>query len=333
MTLYGPKSNLVPYKGIDRDKMKESVLISKNIHQKAFDIFKEHNIHTKVLKPEEESLIEECQNHQALICMLSDTIDESFLKANSHLKAIANYAVGYNNIDLEYCKKLKIPVSNTPDVLTNATAELAFSLLLACSRHLKSALHNAERGHWKAWEPLGFLGRELHGQTLGVIGFGRIGQAFAKLCYQAFNMKVLYTARSEKEITWAQRVSHSELLQNSDILSLHCPLNEDTYKLLNKKSFQMMQKQPIVINTARGEVIDQEALVEALQENKIYAAGLDVTTPEPLPQNHPLYKIHNVLITPHIGSATEKARSAMAEICAYNIIAGLKEQTLPQALY
>lgn len=312
--------------------MKESVLISKNIHQKAFDIFKEHNIRTKVLKPEE-SLIKECQKHQALICMLSDTIDKGFLDSNSHLKAIANYAVGYNNIDLEYCKTLKIPVSNTPDVLTNATAELAFSLLLACSRHLKPAVQNAEQGHWKAWEPLGFLGRELQGQTLGVIGFGRIGQAFAKLCHQAFHMKVLYTARSDKEISWAKRVHHSELLQNSDIISLHCPLNEDTHKLLNKKSFQMMQKQPIVINTARGEVIDQEALVEALQENLIYAAGLDVTSPEPLPHNHPLYHAPNALITPHIGSATEKARSAMAEICAYNIIAGLKGQTLPQALY
>lgn len=312
--------------------MKTSVLISKNIHQRAFKVFEENNIVTKVLKSEE-SLIEECQNHQALICMLSDTIDESFLNSNSHLKAIANYAVGYNNIDLEHCKKLKIPVSNTPDVLTNATAELAFSLLLACSRHLKAALHNAELGQWKAWEPLGFLGRELQGQTLGVIGFGRIGQAFAKLCHQAFNMKVLYTAKSEKEITWAQWVKHSELLQNSDIISLHCPLNQDTHKLLNKESFQMMQKQPILINTARGEVIDQEALVEALQKNQIYAAGLDVTTPEPLPPNHALYQAPNVLITPHIGSATEAARSAMAEICAQNIIAGLKGQTLPQALY
>ncbi|MCH2534689.1 MAG: D-glycerate dehydrogenase [Bdellovibrionales bacterium] len=312
--------------------MKTSVMISKNIHQRAFDIFKEHNILTSVLKTKE-SLMDECQKHQALICMLSDTIDESFLKANSHLKAIANYAVGYNNIDLAYCKKLKIPVSNTPDVLTNATAELAFSLLLACSRHLKSALHNAELGQWKAWEPLGFLGRELHGQTLGVIGFGRIGQAFAKLCHQAFNMKVVYTAKTEKDFTWAQRVKHAELMQNSDIISLHCPLNQDTYKLLNKQSFQMMQKQPIVINTARGEVIDQEALVEALQENQIYAAGLDVTTPEPLPREHPLYLAPNVLITPHIGSATESARSAMAEICAKNIIAGLRGQALPQSLY
>lgn len=253
----------------------------------------------------------EAQKSQGLICTLADSINKKFLQMNSHLVAISNYAVGINNIDVEEAKKHNIQIGNTPDVLTEATAEVALGLMICAARNFKAGLHAAERGDWIGFEPQGYLGPALKGKTLGVIGMGRIGSRFADMAQGAFQMKLKAFKRGD---------DLQEFLKDLDVLSLHMPLTPETKNFIGKKEFQVMKPSSIIINTARGEVIDQEALVWALKEKKIFAAGLDVTTPEPLPIDHPLFSMPNVFITPHFASATYEARSAMSMICAENII-------------
>ena len=253
----------------------------------------------------------------AVISMLSDKLDGAFFEANKHLKVVSNFAVGTNNIDVSKATEKGILVGNTPDVLTEATAETALGLMIACSRNFKAAEKNAIQGEWKKWEPMGFLGHALHGKTLGVIGHGRIGKRFAEMCVGAFKMNVL--TLSSKNID----TDLENLLRHSDFISLHTPLNDRTRKLLSTKEFALMKPNCILVNTGRGELIDQDALYDALKTNKIFAAGLDVTEPEPLPRDHKLFTLDNCMILPHIGSATHEARTAMAERAAKNIINGL----------
>ncbi|MBG07866.1 MAG: D-glycerate dehydrogenase [Halobacteriovoraceae bacterium] len=284
--------------------------------------------------PTYEELIQRCQKADGLISMLSDRMDEAFFRACPHLKVIANYAVGVNNIDLEAAAKNNIPIGNTPDVLTEATSDLALGLILNLTRKIVPATQNAKQGEWKKWEPLGFLGMELKNKTLGIIGMGRIGQSLAKKAQNGFGMNIVYSSRSQtKEIDPSfKRKTLKELLQSSDIVSLHTDLNPSTRKLIDHKEFEIMKKHAYLINTSRGEIINQEALVKALQEGLIEGAGLDVTAPEPLPLEHPLFQTPNTLITPHIGSATLEARNLMATLAAKNIIAGLKGLPLPAGL-
>lgn len=253
----------------------------------------------------------------AVISMLSDKLDATFFEANKHLKVISNFAVGTNNIDVTKASEMEILVGNTPDVLTEATAETALGLMIASARNFQAAQANAQQGEWKKWEPMGFLGHALHGKTLGVIGHGRIGKRFAEMCVGAFKMKVLTV--SSKNID----TDLENLLRLSDFISLHTPLNERTRKLLSQKEFALMKPNCILVNTGRGELIDQDALYDALKTNKIFAAGLDVTEPEPLPPDHKLFTLPNCLILPHIGSATFEARTEMAKRAAKNIINGL----------
>jgi len=253
----------------------------------------------------------------ALLCTLSDRIDAQFLKQHSHLKVISNFAVGTNNIDLEAARSLNILVGNTPDVLTEATAEVALGLMLASSRQFRSAEANAREGHWRNWEPMGFLGHSLKGKTLGIIGMGRIGKRLAEMAQGAFSMKIISIKSSDS------KEDFDHLLKTSDFISLHTPLNERTRNLIGKREFSLMKKDCILVNTSRGEVIDQEALYEALSSNKIFAAGLDVTAPEPLPPTHKLYSLQNLIILPHIGSATVEARNGMSLKAAENIVAAL----------
>ena len=256
-------------------------------------------------------LYEKAQSSEALITMLSDKIDHHFLHKNKHLKVITNYAVGLNNIDLKAAKDLGIAIGNTPDVLTDATAEVAFGLMIACARQFKGAQKNAENGSWKTWEPLGFLGISLKNKNLGIIGHGRIGKEMAKLAENSFGMKIHIYKRNS---------NLNDFLKDLDVLSLHVPLTEETRHLIGEKQLSSLKTSAIIINTARGEIIDQEALYEALKSKKLFAAGLDVTSPEPLDPKHPLYSLDNALILPHIGSATYEARRLMSLVCADNII-------------
>jgi glyoxylate reductase len=254
----------------------------------------------------------------ALITMLSDPIDKDFLENNSHLKVITNCAVGFNNIDLVTATKQNIPIGNTPDVLTEATAEIAFGLMIACARNFKTASQDAMQGRWGSWHINAYMGLGLKGKTLAIIGYGRIGKRMAQMSEAAFGMKILsFRSQDSKE-------KLAEILSAADVVSIHTPLVKETRNLIGAAEFKLMKPTAILINTSRGEVIDQDALYRALENKTIWAAGLDVTTPEPLTPDHPLYKLENTFILPHIGSATIEARTAMSVLAAQNIVAGLK---------
>ena len=294
------------------------------------------SIWPKSLPPTDDELLKNAKDATALITTLSDKITEKLMTQCPNLKVISNFAVGYNNIDLGAANKNNIQIGNTPDVLTDATADLAFTLTLAAARNLRAALFNFENNEWKTWEPIGFLGQELKGKTLGIIGLGRIGKRFAEIFQGAYGGEILYWSRSHKQDFekkyLARKVELETLLSESDIVSIHCDLNEKTKELINKDTLSLMKESSILINTARGEIIDQNALYHALKEKKISAAGLDVTTPEPLPKNSPLRSLENIIILPHIGSATKAARENMANICARNTIAGIRGEKIPFAI-
>jgi len=264
--------------------------------------------------------------------LLSDTIDgEVFDAAGPQLKVVSNFAVGVNNIDLAEARRRGIAVGNTPDVLTDATADIAVALLLAAARHLQPAADEVRAGRWRTWEPTGWLGQDLTGRTVGIVGMGRIGAAVARRLAGGWGMRVLYTARSDKQLDGlpdARRVTLEQLLQESDFVSLHTALTEETRGMIAHEQLALMKPTAVLVNTARGAVIDQDALVQALQRGRPWAAGLDVTEPEPLPPEHPLVGLPNCIILPHIGSATVATRDAMAEICVDNLLEGLAGRPL-----
>ncbi|GAB4117069.1 MAG: D-glycerate dehydrogenase [Thermoflexibacter sp.] len=314
----------------------EKVFISRRIPNKGIETLKNAGLEVKVwgsaIPPTYEELLDKTAQADALICMLSDKIDSHFLKKNTHLKVISNYAVGFNNIDIQIATDLGIPVGNTPDVLTEATADHAFTLMLAVARKILDSNKSILEGKWKNWEPMGFLGQDLRERTLGIVGMGRIGQEMARLCQNAFDMKILYFSNTAKPETekklHAKKVSFDELLEQSDVISVHTNLNESSRGIFNKEAFQKMKKNAIFINTARGEIHDEIALTEALSNGLIWGAGLDVTNPEPMSIDNPLLSLPNVVITPHIASATIDTRANMSFIAAQNIIKGLKKEKL-----
>ncbi len=258
---------------------------------------------------------------EGLLTLLTDRVDAALIDAGPKLRVISNYAVGYDNIDLEAATRRGIPVGHTPDVLTEATADLTFALLLAAARKLPDAIRAASEGDWVTWEPAMHLGREVYGATLGIIGFGRIGRAVAKRA-EGFAMNVIHaSARSPEDV--------DALLRDSDFVSLHCPLTPETRHLIDERALGQMRPTAILINTARGGIVDQDALRRALLERTIAGAALDVTDPEPLPPDDPLLETPNLIITPHIGSATQAAREKMAELAVENLLAGLKGRPLP----
>jgi len=277
-------------------------------------------------------LIENCQGTEAVVSMLSDQIDKEFFEKCPSVKVVTNYAVGFNNIDVNCATKNNVAIGNTPNVLTNATADLAFALMIDLGRKFKASQANVINDEWKGWEPLGFLGRDFRGQTLGIFGAGRIGQEFARLCYKAFDMKIIYCARSDKKdfenSLNAKRVDFDTLLKDSDVISLHCDLNDKTKNLINKESLLKTSKSPLFINTARGEMHSEDDLYWALENNILEGVGLDVTNPEPMNANNPLLKLPNCVVTPHIGSATHIARKEMSLMVANNIINALKHENL-----
>jgi len=271
--------------------------------------------------PTRPQLIERASQADALICTLSDRIDAAFFDACPQLKVIANYAVGVDNVDLAAADRHGIPVGNTPDVLTDATADLAFALLLAAARRLPQAAQAVKDGGWGTWQPDGFLGADLVGATLGIVGAGRIGQAVAKRA-AGFDMRIL-------ETTSRDGTPLPELLAQSDFVSLHVPLTPHTHHLIDAAALERMKPTAILVNTARGQVVDQQALIDALHAGEIAGAALDVTDPEPLPADHPLLRAPNVLVIPHIGSATTRTRATMTELAVDNVLAGLADEPLP----
>ncbi|WP_394341109.1 2-hydroxyacid dehydrogenase [Pararcticibacter amylolyticus] len=281
----------------------------------------------------QEELIGHCKNYDALVSAGPNKLDKHFLNECRHLKVIALHAVGFDNVDVAEATRLGILVGNTPGVLSKTTADTAFLLMLNVSR--KAFYHHQRilNGEWGFFDPTVNLGIELDGKTLGIFGLGNIGTEMAKRCSRAFGMKVIYHNRSrneeaEKELG-AEYVSFDELLDRSDILSVHSSLNKENGAIFNRDVFAKMKSTAIFINTARGAMHDEEALIEALRNGIIWGAGLDVSNPEPMLPHNPLLTMENVAVTPHIGTSTEETRVEMVRLIAENIIAGLKGQSLP----
>lgn len=273
------------------------------------------------LPPSYEQLCQQAAVCEGLLTLVSDRVDAELLRGAPTLKVIANYAVGYDNVDVDAASARGIAVGNTPDALTEATADLAFTLLAAAARRIPEAAAAARDGLWKTWEPGAFLGADLYGATLGIIGLGRIGQAMARRAL-GFGMQILTTETRD-----ASNLKH--LLSRSDFVSLHVPLTPGTRHLIDAQALAAMKPTAILINTSRGPVVDQQALAAALHTGGIAGAALDVTDPEPLPITDPLWQAPNLLVVPHIGSATWTARERMAQMAVDNLLAGLDGRPLP----
>ncbi len=267
-----------------------------------------------------------------LVSLLTDRIDAALMDAAPRLKVVSNYAVGFNNIDVPAATARGIAVGNTPGVLTDATADMAFCLLIAAARRLVESIHYAQAGKWKTWEPLGHLGQDLAGRTLGIVGMGRIGYALARRCHFGWDMQVLYHDMYRNEVAetelGALQVDLETLLRQSDFISVHTDLNEKTRGLFNRERFRLMKPTAVFLNTARGPIVVEKDLIEALKTGVIFAAGLDVTDPEPPEPANELLRLPNLIVAPHIASATVGTRDAMAEICANNLLAGLRGDPL-----
>jgi glyoxylate reductase len=316
--------------------VKPKVFVTRIIPEAGLNRIKAHcdaEIWTDPLPPPHAVLRQKIAHCDGLVALLTDKIDGPLLDAAPRLKVVSNYAVGFNNIDVAAATERGIAVGNTPGVLTDATADMAFCLLIAAARRVVEGHAYSVSGKWKTWEPLGHLGQDLAGRTLGVLGMGRIGYALAKRCRGGWDMRVLYydvyrNEPAEKELG-AKLVDLDTLLGESDFISVHTDLNEKTRGLFNAERFKKMKRTAVFVNTARGPIVDQKALYEALKSGTIFAAGLDVTDPEPPAADDPLLKLPNIILAPHIASATVGTRNAMAEICANNLIAGLTGQKLP----
>ena len=288
------------------------------------------------LPPPYAVLKEKAAGCDGLVSLLTDRIDVALLDAAPRLRVVSNYAVGFNNVDVPAATARGVRVGNTPGVLTDATADMAFCLLIAAARRLTEGYDDSRSGRWKTWEPMGWLGQDLVGRTLGVVGMGRIGYALAKRCARGWDMQVLYhdMHRNEKAETelGARQVDLDVLLRESDFISVHTDLNEHTRGLFNAESFRQMKPTAVFVNTARGPIVVERDLIEALKSGVIFAAGLDVTDPEPPSPDSPLLKLPNLIVAPHIASATVGTRDAMARICADNLLAGLSGAGMPHCV-
>jgi glyoxylate reductase len=269
---------------------------------------------------------------EGLFTLLTINVNEALLSKAPKLKVVSNMAVGFDNVDVDACTQRGIPVGNTPGVLTDGTADLTMAIMLAAARRIIEANLDARQGRWQTWSPTGWLGKDLRGATLGIIGMGQIGTAVAERA-TGFGMKILISdpdPNLEKvEKLLAKHVPLETLLQDSDFISLHIPLTPETHHLIKEDTLKRMKPTSLLINTSRGPIVDSNALIKALEAGWIAGVALDVTDPEPLPQNHRLFELPNCLIVPHIGSATWNTRCRMAERACENLIAGLEGRHLP----
>ncbi len=319
---------------------KPKVFITRQIPEKGIEMIKEYydiEVWPEYTPPPREVLLEKVKDIDALVSLLTDKVDCELLDNAPRLRIVAQYAVGFDNIDLECATKKGVYVTNTPGVLTQSVAEFTWGLILAVTRRIVEADNFVRSGEWwntkTGWHPLMLLGMELKGKTLGIIGMGRIGRTVARIA-KGFDVRILYydvyrlPEEVEKELE-AKYVDLDTLLKESDIVSVHVPLTPQTYHLIGERELKLMKKSAYIVNTARGKVIDTNALIKALEEGWIAGAGLDVFEQEPLPPDNPLTKFKNVVLAPHIASATVEARTGMAELVAKNLIAFYKGEIPP----
>jgi glyoxylate reductase len=317
---------------------KPKVFITRAIPEKGFEIIRDFcdvDLWPDELPPTRAEILQHVHGMDGLLCLLTDKIDSAVMdEAGPQLKVISNHAVGFDNIDVNAATARKIPIGNTPDVLTDATADFAFALMMAVARRIPEAERYVHEGKWKTWGPMILLGVDLKGATLGLVGFGRIGKAMARRA-AGFDMRVIYYDPSEKKPDpdiKATRVDFETLLKESDFISLHTPLTPETRHLINTEALSKMKQNAVLVNTSRGPVVDMNALYEALKERRIFGAGLDVTELEPLPMDSPLLTLENIVIAPHIASASKTTREKMSWMAAQNLIAGLKGERLPNCV-
>jgi len=289
---------------------------------------------TEELPPPRDELLRRVAGVDGLLSLLTDAVDDELLDAaGAQLKVVSNFAVGFDNIDVEACTRRRIPAGNTPGVLTETTADLAFALLMAAARRIPEGVDHVRDGRWLTWGPMLLMGVDVHGATLGIVGFGRIGREMARRA-RGFGMRILYqdvhpaTAEDEAELG-ARRVEMDELLSESDFISLHVNLTDETHHLIDADALRAMKPTAVLVNTSRGPVVDPDALESALRGGEIFAAGLDVTDPEPLPSDHPLVALPNCIVVPHIASASRVTRGKMAAMAAANLLSGVRGERLP----
>lgn len=315
---------------------KPKVFVSRIIPAAGLDKIKAEcdvDLWTEQMPPPYEVLTERVQGVDGLLCLLTDRIDPALMDAaGPQLKVISQMAVGYDNIDIPAAAERNIPVGNTPGVLTEATADLTFALLLAAGRRIVEGVQYIKDGKWETWEPETLLGADLSGATLGIVGLGRIGKAVAQRA-SGFEMNLIAYDRSATAEQAAELgirlVEFDELLAESDFVSLHTPLTDETRHLMNAETLGKMKSTAVLVNTARGPIVDPDALYDALKDGTIAYAALDVTEPEPIAPDHRLLSLPNLTVVPHIGSASVRTRNRMAEIAADNLLAGLRGDSLP----
>ncbi len=317
---------------------KPRVFVTRPIPDRGLDVIKnfcDADVWTDELPPSRDVLLERVRGVEGIVSLLTDRIDGEVMDAaGPQLKVVSNQAVGFDNIDVVAATQRGIPVGNTPDVLTDATADFAFALMMAAGRRIVEGERYVRAGKWKTWSPSLLLGVDFKGATLGLVGFGRIGKAMARRA-AGFDMRVIYydplETRPPADVK-ATPVDMETLLEDSDFISLHTPLTADTRRLIDAAALAKMKPTAVLVNTSRGPVVDLDALYDALKVKRIFAAALDVTEPEPLPMDHPLLTLENALIVPHIASASKTTRDKMSWMAAQNLIAGLKGEHLPNCV-
>lgn len=319
------------------DGARPRVFVARRIPEEGLDAVRiacDMDLWEEDLPPPRDELLRRVAGCDGVLTLLTDRVDDEFLDAaGPGLRVVSNYAVGFDNIDVAACARRGIPVGNTPGVLTDTTADLAWALLMAAARRLPEGDRYVRAGDWKTWGPLLLLGPDVHGATIGIVGFGRIGQAVARRA-AGFGMEILYhdVNRLPDEITeplGATYVSLEELLGRSDFVSLHVNLTAETRHLINASTLAQMRPTAVLVNTSRGPVVDQAALADALERDVIFAAALDVTDPEPIPMDDRLVGRDDCLIVPHIASASRATRGKMAAMSAANLVAGVRGEPLP----
>ncbi len=312
------------------------IYVTRQIPPPGLDILAEHcevTVHSGEKPPSRDEMLRQIGGKDGLLCMLTDRVDAEIIEAASALRVVSSFSVGVDHIDVPEATRRGVYITYTPGVLTDATADLAFALMMAAARRIAEADQYVRSGGWKVgWSPTMLLGEGVYSKTLGIIGLGRIGEAVAERA-SGFRMNVLYHSRRrspEKEKKLGVKFRQIDaLLKESDFVSLHIPLTEETWHLIDRERLKMMKRNAVLINTARGQVVDENALAEALENHWIAGAGLDVFSAEPLPADSPFLRLRNVVLAPHIGSATNETRRRMSEISAKNLLSVLKGEEPP----
>mgnify|MGYP000137060594 CR=1 FL=1 len=313
--------------------MRPKCFITRVIPEAGMELIRKHldaDVWEGELPPPRDVFFERVRGVQGILCLLSDRIDKEVMDAaGDSLKVISVMAVGYDNVDVQEATRRGILVTNTPGALTETTADLTFALILAIARRVVEAVQFVKQGKWKTWSPTLLLGEDVYGKTIGIIGFGRIGQAVARRA-KGFAMEVLYYDYKGREFDGGKRCKTlDELLSHADFVTLHIPSTPENKKIVDKRFFEKMKPTAFFINVARGDLVDTGALVDALRQKRIKGAALDCTDPEPLPPDHPLLSLDNCIVLPHIGSASEKTRNEIARLAAINLIKALASEMPP----